>query len=80
MSDFSSNSPPSTSSSFPSLATTATAVSPQVVEKTAELVAKFQRDLNRVLDTDRNTRKRGIQNLIDEIPWVILFYVDICSF
>ena len=30
---------------------------------------KFQRDLNRVSDSDRNTRKRGLQNLLDTLPW-----------
>lgn len=33
------------------------------------LQQKFQRDLNRVADSDRNTRKRGLQKLLDELPW-----------
>lgn len=32
-------------------------------------VLKFQRDLNRISDTDRMTRKRGLQNLLDALPW-----------
>ena len=30
---------------------------------------KFQRDINRLSDTDRNSRKRGLQNLLEELPW-----------
>lgn len=33
------------------------------------LESLFQRDLNRVLDADRNTRKRGLQKLLDDLPW-----------
>lgn len=29
----------------------------------------FQRDLNRILEQDKNTRKRGLQNLLDTLPW-----------
>jgi hypothetical protein len=38
-------------------------------EKYAELLSKFQRDINRSQDSDRNTRRRGLQKLIDDIPW-----------
>lgn len=38
-------------------------------EKYIVLQTKFQRDFNRISDTDRNTRKRGLQKLIDELPW-----------
>ena len=31
--------------------------------------AKFQRDLNRIIDAERNTRKRGLQKIFDDIPW-----------
>lgn len=30
---------------------------------------KFRRDLNRVLDSDRATRKRGLQKLLEALPW-----------
>ena len=33
------------------------------------LQQRHQRDLNRVSDSDRNTRKRGLLKLLDEIPW-----------
>ena len=33
------------------------------------LLQKFQRDINRMNDTDRNTRKRGLQKLLDDLPW-----------
>ena len=33
------------------------------------LLQKFQRDINRMTDTDRNTRKRGLQKLHDDLPW-----------
>ena len=29
----------------------------------------FLRDINRVSDNDRNSRKRGLQKLLDELPW-----------
>lgn len=34
-----------------------------------EMQAVLQRDLNRMTDSDRNTRKRGIQKILDDIPW-----------
>lgn len=34
-----------------------------------EFEVKFQRDLNRIIDSDRNTRKRGLQKLLDDVPW-----------
>eukprot|EP00600_Ochromonadales_sp_CCMP1393_P002334 CAMPEP_0174981508 /NCGR_PEP_ID=MMETSP0004_2-20121128/15932_1 /TAXON_ID=420556 /ORGANISM="Ochromonas sp., Strain CCMP1393" /LENGTH=1148 /DNA_ID=CAMNT_0016233267 /DNA_START=13 /DNA_END=3459 /DNA_ORIENTATION=- len=33
------------------------------------LESKFQRDLNRTCDEDRNTRKRGLQKLLEDVPW-----------
>jgi dynein assembly factor 5, axonemal len=33
------------------------------------LLQKFQRDINRMSDSDRMTRKRGLQKLLDELPW-----------
>lgn len=33
------------------------------------LELQFQRDLNRVLDSDRNTRKKGLQNILESLPW-----------
>lgn len=30
---------------------------------------KFQRDINRLTDSDRSSRKRGLQNLVDTLPW-----------
>ena len=33
------------------------------------IATQFQRDLNRTLDNDRNTRKRGLQKLLDDLPW-----------
>jgi len=34
-----------------------------------DLRGKFQRDINRIADIDRNTRKRGLQKLLDDLPW-----------
>ena len=34
-----------------------------------EMQAMHQRDLNRITDSDRNTRKRGLQKLLDDIQW-----------
>ena len=34
-----------------------------------ELLQKFQRDLNRIVDADRNTRKRGLLKLLEDLPW-----------
>lgn len=33
------------------------------------LNVKFQRELNRVFDSDRTTRKRGLQKLLEDLPW-----------
>jgi len=33
------------------------------------ILLKFQRDLNRISDPDRMTRKRGLQKLLDDLPW-----------
>lgn len=33
------------------------------------LLARFQRDINRLIDQDRNTRKRGLLKLLEELPW-----------
>ena len=33
------------------------------------LLQKFQRDINRMSDSDRMTRKRGLQKLLDDLPW-----------
>jgi hypothetical protein len=30
---------------------------------------KFLRDLNRVADSDRNARRRGLQKLLEDLPW-----------
>ena len=38
-------------------------------EKYLALLSKLQRDINRSQDADRNTRRRGLQKLIDDIPW-----------
>jgi hypothetical protein len=35
----------------------------------SDLLQKFQRDINRMSDSDRNTRKRGLQKLLEELPW-----------
>jgi hypothetical protein len=40
-----------------------------IEEKVAAMKATFQRDLNRLSDPDRNTRKRGLQKLLDDLPW-----------
>ena len=34
-----------------------------------DLKGKFQRDINRIADADRNTRKRGLQKLLEDLPW-----------
>jgi hypothetical protein len=33
------------------------------------LVQQFQRDLNRISDVDRSVRKRGLQKLLEDLPW-----------
>ena len=38
-------------------------------DKYNTLLLKFQRDINRMQDSDRNTRRRGLQNLLEELPW-----------
>ncbi|KAJ1431238.1 armadillo-type protein [Ochromonadaceae sp. CCMP2298] len=35
----------------------------------ASLESRFTRDLNRTCDSDRSTRKRGLQKLLEDIPW-----------
>jgi len=35
----------------------------------AALLQKFQREINRTSDSDRMTRKRGLQKLLDDLPW-----------
>lgn len=35
----------------------------------ADLQTAFQREINRCADSDRNTRKRGMQKLLEDIPW-----------
>lgn len=40
-----------------------------VVDKSLVLLQKFQRDINRMSDSDRMTRKRGLQKLLEELPW-----------
>eukprot|EP00605_Chrysophyceae_sp_TOSAG23-4_P001609 GSChrysophyteH1.ASY1.ANO1.1769.1 assembled CDS len=39
------------------------------LEKYEALLSKFQRDINRTQDPDRSTRRRGIQKLLDDLPW-----------
>ena len=34
-----------------------------------KLLTTFQRELNRATDSDRNTRKRGLQKLLEDVPW-----------
>lgn len=34
-----------------------------------KLVSSMQREINRLSDEDRATRKRGLQRLLDELPW-----------
>lgn len=36
---------------------------------TSKLLTTFQRDINRATDSDRSTRKRGLQKLLEDIPW-----------
>ncbi len=31
---------------------------------------KYQRDINKALDSDKHARKRGLQNLLDSLPWM----------
>ena len=38
-------------------------------ESATTLLLKFQRDINRTSDSDRMTRKRGFQKLLDDLPW-----------
>jgi hypothetical protein len=42
---------------------------PIVSKLTLSLLSKFQRDLHRANDSDRNTRKRGLQKLLEDLPW-----------
>lgn len=34
-----------------------------------DIALKYQRDLNRLQDTDRNARKRGLAKIFEDIPW-----------
>lgn len=36
---------------------------------TIDLTLKFQREINRICDSDRNTRKSGLKNLLEKLPW-----------
>ena len=38
-------------------------------EKYLTLVSSTQREINRLSDSDRATRKRGLQKLLDDLPW-----------
>ena len=38
-------------------------------EKVYELQQRHQREINRISDSDRNTRKRGLQKLLETLPW-----------
>ncbi len=38
-------------------------------DKYLSLVSSSQRDVNRLTDEDRNMRKRGLQKLLDDVPW-----------
>jgi len=38
-------------------------------DKYIALLSKFQRDINRMQDADRNTRHRGLQKLLTDLPW-----------
>jgi hypothetical protein len=40
-----------------------------VNEKYDVLLQKLQRDINRLVDNDRTSRKRGLQKLLEDIPW-----------
>ena len=40
-----------------------------VDQSDATLLNSFQRDLNRATDSDRSTRKRGLQKLLEDVPW-----------
>ena len=40
-----------------------------VNEKYNVLLQKLQRDINRLVDNDRTSRKRGLQKLLEDIPW-----------
>lgn len=39
------------------------------MSSTLSFETQFQREINRVLDADRNARKRGLQKLFESIPW-----------
>lgn len=34
-----------------------------------EITLKFQREINRISDSDRNTRKSGLKKLLENLPW-----------
>lgn len=34
-----------------------------------DLTLKFQREINRISDSDRNTRKSGLKKLLENLPW-----------
>ena len=38
-------------------------------EAVTAILQKFQRDINRTSDSDRMTRKRGLQKLLEDLPW-----------
>lgn len=39
------------------------------MEQGSTISAQFHRELNRLLDSDRNTRKKGLQKLYESLPW-----------
>lgn len=38
-------------------------------DEASVMLQKFRRDINRISDADRMTRKRGLQKLLDDLPW-----------
>ena len=43
--------------------------SPDLMARKGVMQVKFQRDINRFTDNDRGSRKRGLQRILDELPW-----------
>jgi hypothetical protein len=44
----------------------------ETMNQSDALQQKFQRDINRCFDSDRNMRKRGLQKLYQDLPWNVM--------
>ena len=50
----------------------ASSVEASGIDEASVLLQKFRRDINRISDADRMTRKRGLQKLLEDLPWKVI--------